>query len=223
MAIDQEKLNAFMGRFVGDLGAGMHAALAVMGDKLGLYKAMAQAGPQLPKDLAKKTGTDERYLREWLNAMAAGGYVSYDATTGRYFLSEEQVFTLADETSPAYLPGAFQVISAVFHSADKMAEAFRNGNGLGWHEHHADLFVGTERFFRPNYAANLVSSWIPALEGVDARLRKGGKIADVGCGHGSSTILMAQAYPNVEVVGFDYHPASIETAKQRAREAGVGN
>jgi 2-polyprenyl-3-methyl-5-hydroxy-6-metoxy-1,4-benzoquinol methylase len=223
MAIDQEKLNAFMGRFVGDLGAGIHAALAVIGDKLGLYKAMAAAGPMLPKDLAKKTGADERYLREWLNAMAAGGYVSYEAKTGKYFLSPEQAFTLADETSPAYLPGAFQVISAVFHSADKIADAFRNGNGVGWHEHHPDLFVGTERFFRPNYAANLIAAWIPALEGVEARLKKGGRIADVGCGHGSSTILMAQAYPNAEVIGFDYHPASIETAKQRAKEAGVAN
>jgi SAM-dependent methyltransferase len=223
MAIDQEKLNAFMGRFVGDLGAGIHAALAVLGDKLGLYKAMAAEGPQLPKDLAKKTGTDERYLREWLNAMAAGGYVTYDAASGKYSLSPEQEFTLADETSPAYLPGAFQLISAVFASAPKIAEAFKSGNGVGWHEHHPDLFLGTERFFRPNYAANLVTNWIPALEGVEAKLKKGGRIADVGCGHGSSTILMAQAYPSSEVIGFDYHPASIETATKRAKEAGVGN
>jgi 2-polyprenyl-3-methyl-5-hydroxy-6-metoxy-1,4-benzoquinol methylase len=223
MAVDPDKLNAFMGKFVGDLGAGMHAALAVMGDRLGLYKAMAAAGPQTSSDLAKKTATSERYLREWLNAMAAGGYVSFDAASNKYFLNDEQAFTLADETSPAYLPGAFQVISAVFSSAPKIAEAFKSGNGVGWHEHHSDLFVGTERFFRPNYAANLVTNWIPALEGVEARLKKGGKIADVGCGHGSSSILMAQAYPNAEVVGFDYHPASIETAKSRAKDAGVSN
>ncbi|HYV17505.1 MAG TPA: methyltransferase domain-containing protein [Verrucomicrobiae bacterium] len=223
MAVDPDKLNAFMGKFVGDLGAGMHAALAVMGDRLGLYKAMAAAGPQTSSELAKKTGTSERYLREWLNAMAAGGYVSYDGAGNKYFLNDEQAFTLADETSPAYLPGAFQVISAVFASAPKIADAFKSGSGVGWHEHHPDLFVGTERFFRPNYAANLVTNWIPALEGIEAKLKKGGKIADVGCGHGSSSILMAQAYPNSEVVGFDYHPASIETAKERARGAGVGN
>jgi 2-polyprenyl-3-methyl-5-hydroxy-6-metoxy-1,4-benzoquinol methylase len=223
MAVDPEKLNAFMGKFVGDLGAGMHAALAVMGDRLGLYKAMAAAGPQTSSDLAKKTGTSERYLREWLNAMAAGGYVTYDAAGNMYFLSDEQAFTLADETSPAYLPGAFQVISAVFAGSSKIADAFKSGNGVGWHEHHPDLFVGTERFFRPNYAANLVTNWIPALEGIEAKLKKGGKVADVGCGHGSSSILMAQAYPDTEVTGFDYHPASIETAKQRAKEAGVAN
>ena len=223
MAVDPEKLNAFMGRFVGDLGAGMHAALAVLGDRLGLYKAMAAAGPQTPTELAKKTGTSERYLREWLNAMAAGGYVSYDGAANKYFLNDEQAFTLADETSPAYLPGAFQVISAIFSSAPKIADAFKSGNGVGWHEHHPDLFVGTERFFRPNYAANLVTNWIPALEGIEAKLKKGGKVADVGCGHGSSSILMAQAYPDAEVVGFDYHPASIETAKARAKQAGVAN
>jgi 2-polyprenyl-3-methyl-5-hydroxy-6-metoxy-1,4-benzoquinol methylase len=223
MAVDPEKLNAFMGRFVGDLGAGLHAALAVLGDRLGLYKAMAAAGPQTPTELAKKTGTSERYLREWLNAMAAGGYVSYDGAANKYFLNDEQAFTLADETSPAYLPGAFQVISAVFSSAPKIADAFKSGNGVGWHEHHPDLFVGTERFFRPNYAANLVTNWIPALEGIEAKLKKGGKVADVGCGHGSSSILMAQAFPNSEIVGFDYHPASIETAKARAKEAGVAN
>jgi 2-polyprenyl-3-methyl-5-hydroxy-6-metoxy-1,4-benzoquinol methylase len=223
MAVDPDKLNAFMGKFVGDLGAGMHAALAVLGDRLGLYKAMAAAGPQTSSDLAMKTGTSERYLREWLNAMAAGGYVSYDAAANTYFLNDEQAFTLADETSPAYLPGAFQVIASVFHDAPKIADAFRSGNGVGWHEHHPDLFTGTERFFRPNYAANLVSSWIPALEGIEARLKKGGKVADVGCGHGSSSILMAQAYPNSEIAGFDYHPASIETAKQRAKDAGVSN
>jgi 2-polyprenyl-3-methyl-5-hydroxy-6-metoxy-1,4-benzoquinol methylase len=223
MAVDPDKLNAFMGKFVGDLGAGMHAALAVMGDRLGLYKAMAAAGPQTSSELAKKTGTSERYLREWLNAMAAGGYVSYDGAGNKYFLNDEQAFTLADETSPAYLPGAFQVISAVFASAPKIADAFKSGSGVGWHEHHPDLFVGTERFFRPNYAANLVTNWIPALEGIEAKLKKGGKIADVGCGHGASSILMAQAYPNSEVVGFDYHPASIETAKERAKQAGVSN
>ncbi|HUD71120.1 MAG TPA: class I SAM-dependent methyltransferase [Dongiaceae bacterium] len=223
MAVDMDRLNAFMGKFVGDLGAGLHAALVILGDKLGLYKAMAAAGPATPADLAKKTGCDERYLLEWLNAMAAGGYVTYDAAKKTYHLSPEQAFTLADETSPVYLPGAFQVIASVMKDEEKITSAFRTGKGVGWHEHHSDLFVGTERFFRPNYVANLVANWIPALDGVEARLKAGGSVADIGCGHGASTILMAQAYPKATITGFDYHPASIETAKKRAAEAGVAD
>ncbi len=223
MAVDMDKLNTFMGRFVGDLGAGLHAASVILGDKLGLYKAMAGAGQMTPAALAGKTGTDERYVREWLNGQAAGGYVSYDAKTDRYFLNDEQTFTLADETSPVYLPGAFQIISAVMKGEEKITEAFKTGKGVGWHEHHPDLFVGTERFFRPNYVANLTSSWIPALAGVEAKLKKGAKVADIGCGHGASTILMAMAYPSSQVTGFDYHPASIEMARKRAKAAGVGD
>jgi SAM-dependent methyltransferase len=223
MAIDPDKLNAFVGRFLGDLGSGMHAALVILGDRLGLYKAMAGAGPVTPAELARKTSTDERYIREWLNAMAAGGYVDYEAADGRYRLNEEQAYALADESSPVYLPGAFQIISSVIHDAPKIAEAFRTGSGVGWHEHHPDLFAGTERFFRPNYSAHLVSNWIPALTGVEERLRKGGRVADVGCGHGASTLLMAKSFPNAEITGFDYHPASIETARKRAKDEGLSD
>jgi len=172
-------------------------------------------------ELAQKTGTAERYVREWLAAQAAGGYVAYDAQAGRYTLPDEQAFALAVEDGPAYLPGAFQIISAVFKDQPRIAEAFRTGKGVGWHEHDSDLFEGTERFFRPNYAANLVSSWIPALDGVEAKLRVGAKVADVGCGHGASTVLMAQAYPKSQFVGFDYHAPSIENAWKKALHAGV--
>jgi SAM-dependent methyltransferase len=186
-----------------------------------LYKAMAGAGPMTSAELAQKTGTAERYVREWLAAQAAGGYVAYDAQAGRYTLPDEQAFALAVEDGPAYLPGAFQIISAVFKDQPRIAEAFRTGKGVGWHEHDSDLFEGTERFFRPNYAANLVSSWIPALDGVEAKLQAGAKVADVGCGHGASTVLMAQAYLKSQFVGFDYHAPSIEHAWKKALHAGV--
>ncbi len=223
MAVDQDKLNQFMGKALGDIGGTFHAALVLIGEKLGLYKALADGGPLLPADLAKRTKTTERYVREWLNAQAAAGYVMYDAKTGRYSMTEEQAFTLADEASPAYLPGAFQVATAAIKARDRVESAFRTGDGIGWHEHDADLFDGTERFFRPNYAANLVSSWIPALEGVEARLKKGAKVADVGCGHGASTVLMARAFPKSTFVGFDYHKPSIERARQAAKRAEVAD
>ena len=221
MAIDPDKLNEFLGRAVVDFGATFHAALVVSGEKLGLYKALAEAGPSTPAELAKRTSTDERYVREWLAAQAAGGYVTYDREGGRYSLSEEQAFTLADENSPAYLPGAFLVATAALKAQDKIADAFRSGKGVGWHEHDPDLFRGTERFFRPNYAAHLVSSWIPSLEGVKEKLERGARVADVGCGFGSSTILMAQAYPKSSLVGFDYHGPSIEAARAAAERAGL--
>lgn len=224
MAINEEKLNQFLGNAVTDFGATMHAGLVVIGESLGLYKAMFEAGkPLAPADLAEQTGTNERYVREWLNAQAAGGYVSYDTENQRYFLSEEQAFTLADEKSPAYLPGAFLLAVSSLHAVPKMIERFRTGEGLGWHEHDAGLFRGTEMFFRPGYAANLISSWIPALDGVEEKLKAGAKVADVGCGLGASTVLMAQAYPNSTFVGFDYHDKSIETARQRAEEGGVAD
>jgi SAM-dependent methyltransferase len=221
MEINQAKLEKFMGQAVGEMGAAMNAALVILGERLGLYKAMAGGGAMTSAELAGKTGTSERYVREWLAAQAAGGYVAYDAATGRYTLPDEQAFALAVEDSPAYLPGAFQIISAVFKDQTRIAEAFRTGAGVGWHEHDPDLFEGTERFFRPNYAANLVSSWIPALDGVEAKLRAGAKVADVGCGHGASTVLMAQAYPKSQFVGFDYHGPSIEQAWKSASQAGV--
>jgi len=223
MQIDQDKLNQFLGQMVGELGAAMNAALVLVGEKLGLYKAMAGAGSMTPADLARKTNTDERYVREWLSAQAAGGYVTYDAATKSFTLPDEQAFALAMEDSPAYMPGAFHIISAVIKDEPKLTEAFRTGDGVGWDEHDASLFIGTEKFFRPNYASNLVSAWIPALEGVEPKLKQGVRVADIGCGHGASTILMAQAYPNSHFVGFDYHGPSIGFARRAATNAGVTN
>ncbi len=224
MAINQDKLHEFLGRAIVDFGATFNAALIRIGDKLGLYKAMAAAvAPQTPAELAKATGTSERYVREWLSQQAAGGYVTYDAASGKFHLSEEQAFAMADENSPVFLPGAFQCALAAVKAEDKLTERFKTGEGMGWHEHHPELFVGTERFFRPGYAANLISVWIPALAGVEEKLKNGARVADVGCGLGASTILMAKSYPASEFVGFDYHDKSIETAKQRAKDAGVGD
>jgi len=223
MALDMDKLHELLGRGVVDFGATMHAALIAIGDRLGLYKALAQSGPMTPQQLAEKTGTTERYVREWLSSQAAGGYVTYDKASGRFSLTEEQAFALADDNSPALLPGAFQVALAATRSLDKIADAFKTGEGVGWHEHDPELFVGTERFFRPGYAANLATSWIPALDAVEAKLRRGARVADVGCGHGASTVLMAQAYPASTFTGFDYHQASIDIANERARKAGVAD
>lgn len=223
MAVDMDKLHEFLGKAIVDFGATFHAALVRIGDKLGLYKALAAGGPQTPAELAQRTGTSERYVREWLCCQAAGGYVSYASANGKFYLTEEQAFALADENSPAFLPGAFQVALAATKAEEQIEKRFRTVDGMGWHEHHPELFVGTERFFRPGYAANLLSAWIPALEGVHEKLKSGGRVADVGCGLGASTILMAKAYPESEFIGFDYHEKSIETAKQRAKEAGVGD
>lgn len=221
LEVNQDKLQEFMGKFVGDLGAAMSASLVLLGDELGLYRAMADMGGMSSAELAEKTGTHERCVREWLAAQAASGYVSYDAESKRYFLSPEQSFALAQEDSPAYVPGAFQIVSAVVKDAHKVAEAFRTGSGVGWHEHHPSLFEGTERFFRPNYAANLVNNWIPSLDGLAEKLRNGAVVADVGCGFGASTILMAQAFPQSKFFAYDYHQMSIEKAKERARKSGV--
>ena len=218
--MDQQKLDAFMGKFVGDLGAALHAGTVVLGEQLGLYKALA-AAPMTSFELAEKTSTSERYVREWLAAQAASGYVMYDPATARYSLSEEQAFALADEGSPAYIPGAFQLTLGALKSVGKLAQTFRTGLGFGWHQHDAWLFEGTEKFFRPGYAANLASSWIPALEGVEAKLKQGANVADVGCGHGASTILMAQTYPHSRFTGFDYHRPSVEWARKSAEAAGV--
>jgi 2-polyprenyl-3-methyl-5-hydroxy-6-metoxy-1,4-benzoquinol methylase len=223
MAINSDRLNEFLGKAIVDFGATFNAALVRIGDKLGLYKALAAAGPQTPAELAKRTGTAERYVREWLCNQAAGGYVSYDSAAAKFYLSDEQAFALADENSPAFLPGAFQVALAAIKSEEQIAERFKTGTGMGWHEHHPELFVGTERFFRPGYAAHLLSEWIPSLQDVDEKLKRGARVADVGCGLGASTILMAKSYPKSEFAGFDYHDKSIETARQRARDAGVGD
>jgi 2-polyprenyl-3-methyl-5-hydroxy-6-metoxy-1,4-benzoquinol methylase len=221
MSLNMQKLDELLGKGVVDFGATFHAALVVIGDRLGLYKALAQGGAATAADLAQRTSTHERYVLEWLSSQAAGGYVTYDPATARFSLTEEQVFALADENSPAFLPGAFQLALAATRSVDRITDAFKTGAGVGWHEHDSELFAGTERFFRPGYAANLVSSWIPALEGVDAKLKAGARVADIGCGHGASTILMAQAYPASTFVGFDYHQGSIDAATERAKKTGV--
>ena len=222
MTVDQDKLGQFMNRFVGDFGAVAHAPLVVLGEQLGLYKTLAKR-PMTAGELAKETGTSERYVAEWLAANAASGYVDYEAKAQRFSMNAEQVFTLADSSSPAYIPGAFLVAMSMSRDLPKIAEAFKSGEGVGWHQHDKCLFEGTEKFFRPGYAANLVTSWIPALEGVKEKLERGARIADVGCGHGASAIIMAQSFPNVRVVGFDYHPESIEVARKRAQEAGVAD
>jgi ubiquinone/menaquinone biosynthesis C-methylase UbiE len=220
--LNMDKLNAFIGQFVGDLGAAVHTGMVVIGEKLGLYKALA-TGPMTSAELAAKTATDERYVREWLGSQAAGGYVTYDEETDKFSLSAEQAFTLAREDSPAYLPGAFELALGSLAAVPRIAESFRTGAGMGWHEHADGVFHGCEKFFRPGYAANLITSWIPALEGVKAKLEAGAKVADVGCGKGASALLMARAFPNSRFYGFDYHDKSIEAAREHAERDGIAD
>lgn len=222
MPVDEDKLNEFLGMAIGDMGAAMSASLILLGDRLGLYKALA-AQPLTSTQLAEKTGTVERYVREWLANQAAGGYVQFDADDGTWSLSPEQAACLADPNGPVDIPGAYNIIEAVFHVLDRTTENFRTGAGLEWGDHHPCLFAGTERFFRAGYNANLVSSWLPALDGAVERLETGAKVADVGCGHGASTVLMAQTYPNSTFIGYDYHAESVRVAAERAAEAGVSN
>ena len=220
---DMQKLDALVGRLVGDVGAAMSGALVVLGDKVGIFKAMADGTLMSVKDIAAKTGVKERYLREWLSAQAAADYVTYDEKTDRFSLTPEQAMVFAEENSPAFFVGAFEVVQSMWMDEPKITEAFRTGNGLGWHEHSTCLFRGTERFFRPGYNSHLVNEWIPALAGVEEKLKAGASVADVGCGHGASTILMAQAYPASRFTGFDYHGPSIERAKAAAKDAGVAD
>lgn len=222
MALDMDKLNAFVGQFVGDLGAAVHAGMVVIGERLGLYKSLA-AGPMTSTELAAKTATDERYVREWLASQAAGGYVTYNEKSQQFSLSEEQAFTLANEDSPAYLPGAFELALGALAAVPRIVESFRTGAGMGWHEHDESVFHGCEKFFRPGYAANLLTSWIPALQGVQQKLEAGARIADVGCGKGASTLLMASAFPKSEVIGFDYHDGSIAGARASAQRQGIAD
>jgi 2-polyprenyl-3-methyl-5-hydroxy-6-metoxy-1,4-benzoquinol methylase len=221
--VDEQKLMAFVFRAVDEVGAALNAALVVMGDKLGLYRALADAGWVTPAELAERTNTAERYVREWLNAQAAGGYVSYDPQTGTYALPAEQAVALTDASSPAYLPGFFQIALGSVMGSGSITAAARTGEGFGWHEHTSDVHEGCERFFRPGYNANLVAAWLPALDGVVAKLERGARVADIGCGHGASTILMALAYPRSTFVGSDYHEASLVTARERAAQAGVSD
>jgi SAM-dependent methyltransferase len=223
MGIDEAKLEAFMGQAVTDMGAIISAPLMVIGEKLGLYKAMAGAGPLTSDEVAERSGAAERYVREWLRNQAAGGYVTYDAESDTYTLPDEHALALADEESPFYILGVYDSIASLYADEDKILEAFKTGKGMGWHEHDHRLFRGTERFFRPGYRAHLVAEWIPALQGVQEKLEQGAKVADVGCGHGASTIIMADAFPNSEFIGFDYHDASVERAREAAEEAGVGD
>ena len=222
MPVDEQRLNAFLGRAVGDLGAAFSAVLVSIGDELGFYRALAE-GPLTAGELAAKTTTTERYVREWLSNQAAGGYVEYDPSTQRFSLTPEQALCLADPNGPADISGAYSLVRDAFHVRDRALENFRSGRGMEWGEHHPCLFQGTERFFRASYNTNLLTSWLPALDGVAGKLSKGARVADVGCGHGASTILMAQGYPASTFVGFDYHDASIDTARQRATDAGLSN
>ncbi|WP_101294463.1 methyltransferase domain-containing protein [Halegenticoccus soli] len=221
-SIDEQKLTDLVETSLVDLGATVHAALAVIGDELCLYAALDEAGPLSSAELAEETDTVERYVREWLRAQAAGGYVTYDPETDRYYLSPEQAYVLANRESPVFMPGAFQLVTSASKIGPELREAFRTGEGIGWHEHDEDVFHGTERFFGPSYGTFLID-WIGALDGVDATLQAGGKIVDVGCGHGAPTIRMAQAYPSSTVIGIDYHEASIEVARERAETAGVAD
>jgi len=211
--IDQQKLNEFMQKAAGDIASTLSAMLLIIGDRLGLYKAMADSGkPLTSEELARKTDTNERLVREWLANQAAGGYITYNSSDGKYTLPPEQSMALADENSPVYIHGAYQAIRSYFKDEDKFVEMFKTENGLRWGEHHHDLFEGTARFFKPNYVGNLVSSWIPSLEGVEEKLKQGAKVADIGCGYGISTIVMSKAYPNSKFYGFDNHAPSIEQA-----------
>jgi SAM-dependent methyltransferase len=219
--VDVDKLMDFVFRAVDEVGATLNCALVVMGDKLGLYKAMADSGPLTPNELASRTGTAERYVREWLNAQAAGDYVAYDPDTARFSLKPEQAIALTDESSAAYLPGFFQIALGSVLDSPRVTEIASSGDGFGWHEHVHDVHEGCERFFRPGYNAHLVAEWLPALQGVVAKMEKGAKVADVGCGHGASTILMAEAFPSSKFFGSDYHEGSITVARQRASAAGV--
>lgn len=218
---DPEKLDAFMGKLVGDLGASMSAALVLLGDRLGLYRAMSDGKAVTPEDLATRTNLHPRYVREWLAAQAAAGYVDYNSKSKKFKLNPEQCAAFADEAGPHFFAGAFEVTQSLWLDEPKIEQAFRTGEGVGWHEHSTCLFKGTERFFRPSYNAHLVSDWIPALKGVQDKLQKGAMVADVGCGHGASTILMAVTYPNSTFHGYDYHAPSIARAKELAKQAGV--
>jgi SAM-dependent methyltransferase len=223
MAIDGNKLQALVDKMFGDVGAAMGSALVLLGDKFGFYKKLASDGPLTSAELASKTGTVERYVREWTAQQAAAGYINYEASSGRFSISEEQALLLADETGPAFFPAMYEIVAATLRDEPKVANAFRNGGGVGWHEHDACLFSGTERFFRPSYAMHLVSEWIPALEGVREKLERGARVADVGCGHGASVVLMAKAFPKSKFFGFDYHQPSIDRAREIARAQGVAD
>jgi SAM-dependent methyltransferase len=222
-SLNSDALQQLLGQLVTDLGAAVNGALVVLGDRLGIYATLAEKGPATSQELAAKTGLDERQLREWLSAQAASGYITYDAAQATFSLTPEQAAIFADPNSPVAMTGGFYSVSAVYHDEPMIAESFRTGSGVPWGAHHDCLFCGTERFFRPGYEANLCSNWIPALEGVHDQLTSGITVADLGCGHGVSTLIMAKAFPNSKFCGFDIHPPSIAAAKGHAKDQGVGN
>jgi ubiquinone/menaquinone biosynthesis C-methylase UbiE len=221
-AIDMDVLMQFVGQFAGDLGATVAAGNVVLGDRLGLYRTLA-TGPTTAGELADRTGTNARYVTEWLRGQAAGGYVEYDAATDRYSLTPEKAFALTDPEGPLFLPGAFELALGALAAVPRMEEAYRTGAGVGWHEHDHQVFSGCEKFFRPGYLAHLTAEWIPALDGVQPKLERGARVADIGCGHGASTVLMAEAYPATTFLGSDYHEGSVAEANSRAAEAGVAD
>jgi SAM-dependent methyltransferase len=223
MDVNPDKLNAFMGKVLGDVGAAMNASLMLLGDKLGLYKTLAGKGPLTAAELAKATGTTERYIREWLAAQAASGYIDYDSASGKFSMSPEQTLVFGDDDSPVFLGAVGNVVAATFLDEPKISDAFKTGKGVGWNSRSECLFCGTARFFRTGYKHHLVQEWLPALDGVVDKLNRGGKVADVGCGHGVSTQLMAKAFPNSRFHGFDYHEGSIDAARQSAKDAGLGD
>ena len=220
-AVDEQRLEEFLGQAVTDMGAAMNGVLVMIGGELGLWEALGGAGPLTAAEIAEKTGVSERYVREWASAQAASGYLTYDAEAETFTLPPEQAMAFADRDSPVFMLGGYSVISSAYKDRAKLAERFRKGEGFGWHEHDSELFVGTEQFFRPGYQANLIQSWLPALDGVVPKLEAGAKVADIGCGHGASTIIMAMAFPQSTIVGFDYHPDSIDAARKAAADAGV--
>jgi SAM-dependent methyltransferase len=221
--MNTEKLNALMGKMVNELGAAANAALLITGDRLGLFRALAEAGPLDPAGLAERTGTRERYIREWLSAQAASGFIDYDAASGRFSLSPEQAMVFADEDSPVFMAAGFGGLRAMYADEPKLTEAYKTGKGVGWGEHCNCLFCGTEQFFRPTYKAHIVQDWLPALDGGVAKLDAGAAVADIGCGHGASTLIMAEAFPNSQFTGYDFHAPSVEQARSRAKEKGIAN
>lgn len=223
MELNEEKLNELLGKVVTEMGAAANGPLILLGDKLGLFKSLAANGPMNSTELADETNTAERYVREWLSAQAASGYVTYDPTTKSFSMTPEQAAVFGDEESPVFMTGAFYAVTSVYNDVPKMEKAFQTGDGIAWGDHDTCLFCGTEKFFSPSYESNLVNTWIPSLEGVDAKLKSGAKVADIGCGHAASTIIMAKAYPNSTFIGYDYHDESIEQAKARAKDAGLNN
>lgn len=223
MQVDEEKLHVLLGKMVTEMGAAAIGPLIILGDRLGLYKALEDFGPTGSKQLADATGTSERYVREWLAAQAASGYIEYHPEKEQFSMTKEQTMVFSDPNSPVLMTGAYYAISSMYHDEEIMEKAFKSGKGVSWGDHHSCLFCGTEKFFRPSYKTNLVSNWLPALDGVVDKLKKGGKVADIGCGHGASTIIMAEAFPNSEFIGYDFHEGSVNHAAADAKKAGLKN